>query len=445
MNHEAHQRFAQGIEALMQEKLDEAEYHFVNLVADYPNAIEAIVNLGVIALKRNQGQDAITYFTKALCLNSKHIFARHNIAATFIHYDRFENALVHYRLLLEQTPNDVECLYHIGICEMALGHPEEARAYFERVLKENPEHIAALTNIAAIYHRLEARTKAYAYLEKAIAIAPEDANIQHMLDAFGGGKIEAPTRPRYALHLFNNYASFYEGHMQNTLHYAIPSYLQERIDTLPQFEHVLDLGCGTGLIGMVIAPLAKHMTGVDIAPKMLEEARKKNIYQELIVSDISDFLTKMDIDSSPSQRTSFQTYKKCQDQGALCASSGVDWGVNAQRSKQCNADIDVLRKSPIYDCIIAMDVFPYIGDLESIFHSMMQKVQPKGYILYSTEINDLGTWKLETTGRFSHAPDYIQKLADSYGFQITEQQKIVGRLHHEKPVYLMIYTAIKKP
>lgn len=393
MNHEAHQRFAQGIEALMQEKLDEAEYHFSNLVEDYPNIVEAIVNLGVIALKRNQGQDAITYFTNALCLNPKHIFARHNIAATFIHYDRFENALVHYRLLLEQIPKDVECLYHAGLCEMALGHLEEAQTYFKRVLEENPEHIAALTNIAAIYHRLEKRTKAYTYLEKAIAIAPEDTNIQHMLDAFGGGKVEAPTRPPYALHLFNNYASFYEGHMQNTLHYALPEYLQARIDTLPQFEHVLDLGCGTGLIGRVIAPIAKHITGIDIAPKMIEEAHKKNIYQELIIGDISDFLAK----------------------------------TNAQ-----------------YDCITAMDVFPYIGDLEPIFKSMTQKLETHGYILFSTEINAFSTWKLETTGRFSHAPQYIEKLADSYSLEIIEKQKITGRLHHEKPVYLMVYMAIKK-
>jgi nicotinate-nucleotide adenylyltransferase len=40
-----------------------------------------------------------------------------------------------------------------------------------------------------------------------------------------------------------------------------------------------------------------------------------------------------------------RAYEKRQDQGALRASSGVDWVVNAQRSKQCNADIGVFRKS----------------------------------------------------------------------------------------------------
>jgi hypothetical protein len=40
-----------------------------------------------------------------------------------------------------------------------------------------------------------------------------------------------------------------------------------------------------------------------------------------------------------------RAYEKRQDQGALRASSGVDWVVNEQRSKKCNADIGVLRKS----------------------------------------------------------------------------------------------------
>jgi SAM-dependent methyltransferase len=38
---------------------------------------------------------------------------------------------------------------------------------------------------------------------------------------------------------------------------------------------VVDLGCGTGIIGEVAAARGWHVTGVDLAPKMLEQARHR--------------------------------------------------------------------------------------------------------------------------------------------------------------------------
>ena len=42
----------------------------------------------------------------------------------------------------------------------------------------------------------------------------------------------------------------------------------------------LDLGCGTGLTGIILREIAKHLTGVDIAAKMLAHAKEKEIYDE---------------------------------------------------------------------------------------------------------------------------------------------------------------------
>ncbi len=38
-------------------------------------------------------------------------------------------------------------------------------------------------------------------------------------------------------------------------------------------EHVLDLYCGTGTIGLCIAPFAHHVTGVELQPTAIENAR----------------------------------------------------------------------------------------------------------------------------------------------------------------------------
>ncbi|OBS23743.1 hypothetical protein FPOA_04291 [Fusarium poae] len=52
--------------------------------------------------------------------------------------------------------------------------------------------------------------------------------------------------------------------------------------------HILDAGCGTGLVGIFLARLgAKKLDGVDLSPGMLEEARTTGAYRNLDVTDLS--------------------------------------------------------------------------------------------------------------------------------------------------------------
>jgi predicted TPR repeat methyltransferase len=81
------------------------------------------------------------------------------------------------------------------------------------------------------------------------------------------------------------------------LKYRAPDLLFEvvaRFVTLGNLE-ILDLGCGTGLVGARLHPLARTirtMTGVDLSSKMLEIARQRRIYDNLICSELVEFLQK---------------------------------------------------------------------------------------------------------------------------------------------------------
>lgn len=59
------------------------------------------------------------------------------------------------------------------------------------------------------------------------------------------------------------------------------SYLNESLD-------ILDLGCGTGLVGSWFRDYARKLVGVDISPTMLDMATKKGCYHELR-RGVSDF------------------------------------------------------------------------------------------------------------------------------------------------------------
>ncbi|MCX4239251.1 class I SAM-dependent DNA methyltransferase [Paraliomyxa miuraensis] len=53
---------------------------------------------------------------------------------------------------------------------------------------------------------------------------------------------------------------------------------------------VLDAGCGTGLCAPLLRPLARTLVGVDLSGKMLDQARRRGGYDELIEAELTEML-----------------------------------------------------------------------------------------------------------------------------------------------------------
>ncbi len=385
--------FYLGIIHLDAQSLEAAEQAFKQVLTFNEEHVQALVNLGVIALKNKQDQTAIDYFTKALALDNDELDARNNLAATFMHHDRFENALMHYDVLLQTEPNNEEYLYNSGVAQMALGHLNEAILLFEQLIGHNPAHAPALNNLAAVHIKLDNRDKAKGYLEQTLVINPDDKISQHLLHAICGVK-ESVSVPEYAKNLFNNYALYYDQHMQGTLNYSIPGHISRTLQQLSItcVEKTLDLGCGTGLSGAVVREYSKQLTGVDIAEKMIANAQKKGIYDTLTQQDIIDFL---------------------------------------QHSTQA------------YDLIIAADVLPYLGDLEQLIVLISQHLSPNAYFIATCEVNKEDPWQLQYSARFSHNPHYIATLAAQNNLSVIRQELVPGRIQNQQPLELMLYTLQK--
>ncbi|WP_058533429.1 tetratricopeptide repeat protein [Legionella saoudiensis] len=384
---EAH--FYLGILHLENNALDEAEQAFQSVLEQDNEQIQALTNLGVVALKRERNQLAVDYFSKALALDNDNIDARNNLAATFMHHDRFENALMHYDVLLQKDPDNIEYLYNSGVAQMALGHLNEAIIFFEHILRLDKSHTASLNNLSAIYLRMGQRETSREYLRQALVINPDDRVSSYMLHAIEGNST-AETTPEYSHNLFNNYALYYDQHMQGTLNYSIPQHITRIIYRLelPENTQTLDLGCGTGLTGVVLRELSKRLTGVDIAPKMLAQAKEKHIYDELIESELIEFF-------------------------------------NTNQNH--------------YDLIVAADVLPYFGELDTLMHAVQQHLTPEGYFIFTTEISVKDPWFLQSSARFSHNPDYVKKLVEQNHLQLIQNEKIPARIQNQQQLEVMLY------
>ena len=179
--------------------------------------------------------------------------------------------------------------------------------------------------------------------------------------------------------------------MTETLEYSVPRHMAQALHQLipdMQVKHTLDLGCGTGLSGIVLRELSEHLTGVDLSPKMLEHAYKKAIYDELIEAEIISYLT---------------------------------------------------QNKAIYELITAADVLPYIGDLTPLFEQIKAHLAPRGLFILTHEITEEANWLLQPTARFAHNPHYLSVLAETHDFQVVHQESFVARKHHDDDLPVMLY------
>jgi len=137
---------------------------------------------------------------------------------------------------------------------------------------------------------------------------------------------------------------------------------------------------------------SKRIVGVDLSDKMIATAKQKNIYDELVTRDISEYLK--------------NTKEK-------------------------------------FDLIIAADVFGYIGELESIFKLSKKALSQEGLFTFSVEKTRQQPFKLKSTARFAHSLEYIQTLAQQTGFKIEKWQEVIARVQNEKPLEAYVFVLTK--
>ena len=296
-----------------------------------------------------------------------------NLGAVRLKLGRVEEALALLQQALAQEPDNAEALGHCGTALAELGRPGEALACFERALAADPAPAALWTLRGTALKELGRPAEAAASFREALARGGHPQLLGYYLAGLEGG--QAPSRPprEYVQALFDGYASGFEDHLQQALRYDAPEVLVQRIaGTGRRFRHALDLGCGTGLCGRLLRPLADRLTGVDLSPNMIQQAGTLGVYDVLQQADALDFLK-----------------------------AGTE----------------------PFDCVLAADVFIYVGDVSDVFGALAQRMPAGGVFAFTVEEGTQGELELRPSLRYAHSEAGMRRLAQAHGFRVTAMER----------------------
>lgn len=365
---------AQGKTANAKQKLEEA------LALEI--TVPALINLANIETEQTNFTQAESLYKKALDLNPNDIDARLNYADMLYREKRLHEALEEYRKAVILNPDIPEISNNLGIILKDFGEYEEALGLFFNALLKKPEQEEFSVNIAETIVLLSRSDK-----EKALKItqnwlkqSPENVFAKHTIASLKGEKI-ADTEI-YSQKLFDTFADNYELVIKN-IGYNVVRELRKLTGDVK--GTIVDLGCGTGLVGETYQTVGTELIGVDISEKMLEKAGRKGIYKELIHSGIKEFL----------------------------------------------------QNKPSADLFIAADVFGYIGELTEIF----KMISPSLLAFSIEEDSQIKDYNLSDSGRYKHNPEYIKALLKSTGYNNIKSKKIILRQENGKNVEGRIYLA----
>ena len=348
------------------------------------NNDEIMTRIADLEAENGESITAEKYYKQALTLNPQNLSAHVNLANLLCNRNRMVEALEEYRQAVLLAPDNPEICYNLAQVVKSTDDFEQALALLFQAFYAAPEHDAWALNIAetlilyAVQEPHKAQTIATNWLEK----MPMHIVAQHVAAVLKGEP--SPVAHEYNKLLFDNFAPNYEQTLQK-IGYTVVKKIADWCGSIKGM--VLDLGCGTGLVGQRLKTADNHFIGVDIAPAMLEIARSKDVYAELVAADIGDYL------------------------------------------KQHQADLPAT--------IIAADVFCYFGNLAPIFKLCAPK-----RLIFSVETNDeVSDFAVQINGRYQHNPQWIKEQLQAARYREIKMTELTLRQENGTGVKGMLFDA----
>lgn len=432
---QAEAALAAAYDSLDQDDAGAAARHLERALALDPAFPEANGAMAEILAAEARFDEAAERFARALEGDPGRVAWHRGLAASLEATGRTAEAAAAARTLLERRPDDAvthrrlaRLLARTGDVASALEHAWEARFLdsslsalveladvfiaagepmalaellepaLRRVEPDSPDRGRGLVALGRAWMSLaeteKARTAFRAALEMDEEADPYGAGpMLQALEAQADGELT----PAFVRALFDRYADRFDADLVGKLKYGAPQALRQALERLGLTPgaglRILDAGCGTGLAGVELRPFAGHLAGVDLAPRMVEKARARRIYDELSAGDLV---------------ATFQA------------------GPEA------------------WDLIVAADVMVYIGNLVPVLENAARALTSGGRVAFTCERGEGDGYLLHEGRRYAHGEGHVRAAALAAGLEIELLEDVVPRWDRGQPVPGML-VVLRRP
>jgi predicted TPR repeat methyltransferase len=357
------------------------------VLAKRPKDGNALNLLGLAARQSGDLATALRLSARAVALQPDSPVFLANRGAALAEAGELAAAVAALRRAATLRPDDVTTLRNLGQALTALGDAAAALAPLERAaaLAKGPARAEPLLALAHARRDLGDAEGAAAAARDLLDHPELGAQAGFLLAALGAAPLPDRAPASYVRDLFDHYAARFDADLTGRLGYRTPQELAALIAragiAADRSRRVLDLGCGTGLSGLALAPFAARLEGLDLSPRMLAEAARRGCYAALHEADLLDWL--------PAHPAA-------------------------------------------HDLVAAADVLNYLGDLRPALAACRQALAPGGILAFSLETaTSEGPYSLGEGLRFRHDPESV--LAQS-GLRLLARQDTILRQEKATPV-----------
>jgi predicted TPR repeat methyltransferase len=414
-------------------RLDEAESVYGQVLAKHPDHPDALHYMGVLRHQQKRSDEGVALIRRAIAASPGYVDAHNNLGNVLTQTSRFEEAVAVYEKLIELRPEFAKAWNNLGIALKNLGRVEEAIAAFQRA-------IAIESNFGNAYFNLGNALKKQGRMDDAITAYtlsvrlecddwPSFRNLGNTLYAVGrireAGEVYAdwlkrePDHP-IALHMLaactgtneperasnayvaQHFDSFSKSFDQilTALNYRAPDLLTTALraecpDGAASLD-ILDAGCGTGWCGPALKPMARRLIGVDLSRGMLDKAKARGVYDDLVEGELTEYLAE-------------------------------------SRAR--------------FDVVLSADTLVYFGRLDPVIAAAANALRPGGRLLFTVETapeEDLpGGHRFNPHGRYTHAESYVRRALAAGGFTVRSCVRETLRTEKAAPVAGLVVVAVR--
>ena len=342
-----------------------------------PDRAECYNNLGIIYKAKGRLDEALDAYQRAVALDPGHAQAHNNIGVLLKSERRVPEAEAAYRTAIRLNPDYAAAYHNLGILLGNTNRLREAVVCYCKVTTLSPEHKEARRLLAMAHCTLGEVPKAVAIMERWVAEEPDNPVPRHLLAACSGRDVPPRADDRFIETVFDDFAATFDEQLEHLGYRApqiIAAMLADSGTPAAKALDVLDVGCGTGLCGPLVAPYARRLTGVDLSAKMLAKASVRQVYDELVKGELTAY----------------------------------------QRSRPA-----------AFDVIVCADTLCYIGALDEVAAAAAAALRPGGQFFFTVEalfesesVSESEAergFRLATPGRYTHAQPYAERVLTNAG------------------------------